>query len=326
MAADPVNPILAGTDAAARGPQSRHSFYSSQGGDCKTSAFGLVPPSGLVISGPVIGDVQAAYSFTATVSPITATLPISYSWQATDQTAVTSTGGLSDTVEFVWSTPGSKTITVTAGNAAGLISTTSQITISESENRYFFPIAAKEIPILVTFSVDAHRYGEIFVTGFVENTSSQPVYSVTLTITLAIPPGSTTFSVTPAFAATLPGQKNPFLLDPHIWNATGAQVDLSTWTWESVKQYAPVTIVSKNTSCDGLNQVISGEIRNDQTYNLGDVRVAVFPWGTLANLEQDHLAPGETTSYIYSIFEEAGYCIPSPPEWWEVWGQGILES
>ena len=49
-----------------------------------------------------------------TVGPVSATLPITYHWQATDQTAFTVTTGLSTTTVFTWITPGTKTITVTA--------------------------------------------------------------------------------------------------------------------------------------------------------------------------------------------------------------------
>jgi M6 family metalloprotease-like protein len=83
-----------------------------------------VPPTSVGISGPTSGIVQASYTFTATTSPITATQPITYVWQATGQSPLTHTGGLSDTVTFNWSTPGSQTITVTAANAGGMVTDT----------------------------------------------------------------------------------------------------------------------------------------------------------------------------------------------------------
>jgi len=82
------------------------------------------PPTGVVISGPPTGFVQVGYPFTATVSPVTATLPITYIWQASGQSPVTNTGGLSDVITFTWSTTGSQTITVTAMNAGGMVSDT----------------------------------------------------------------------------------------------------------------------------------------------------------------------------------------------------------
>ncbi|MDO8672824.1 MAG: PKD domain-containing protein, partial [Dehalococcoidia bacterium] len=81
------------------------------------------------VSGPTSGVVGATYPFTATVSPITATLPITYVWQATDQPMITHTGTLIDTASFVWNSPGTKAITVTATNEAGTITGTQIIAI-----------------------------------------------------------------------------------------------------------------------------------------------------------------------------------------------------
>ena len=68
----------------------------------------------LVSSAPI----SVGTRITATVSPITATQPITYYWRATDQATFTVTNGLSTTTVFTWFTPGTKTITVTASNVA----------------------------------------------------------------------------------------------------------------------------------------------------------------------------------------------------------------
>ena len=89
-------------------------------------------PGNVTVNGPTIGAVGISYTFTATVSPITATTPITYVWQATGQTAQTHTGrGASDTATFTWPTgaTGQKTITVSASNAVGAASKNSFITI-----------------------------------------------------------------------------------------------------------------------------------------------------------------------------------------------------
>jgi len=89
------------------------------------------PPTGVDITGPTTGVVEADYTFNATVSPITATQPITYVWQATGQAPVTHTGGGSnDTVTFSWNTFGPQVITVTATNAGGTVTQTHQVTIS----------------------------------------------------------------------------------------------------------------------------------------------------------------------------------------------------
>jgi hypothetical protein len=96
----------------------------------------VVAPAGVGITGPTTGRVDTAYTFIATVRPITvtahpitATLPITYVWQATEKSSVTHIGGLSDTITFTWPTPGIQTITVTATNAGGAVTGTHFITL-----------------------------------------------------------------------------------------------------------------------------------------------------------------------------------------------------
>jgi len=88
-----------------------------------------VAPAGVVISGPPTGVIDAAYVFTATVSPISTTLPITYVWQATGQSAVTRTGNLSNSVAFTWTMSGAQAITVTVANDAGMVADTHVIQI-----------------------------------------------------------------------------------------------------------------------------------------------------------------------------------------------------
>jgi plastocyanin len=95
----------------------------------------LAPPQApleLSVVGPSGGVADVAHTFTAIVSPITTTQPITYLWQATGQTSVTRTDkGLSDTLAFTWTTAnvGPQVITVTAQNSAGSVSTAYPITI-----------------------------------------------------------------------------------------------------------------------------------------------------------------------------------------------------
>jgi hypothetical protein len=87
----------------------------------------------LVITGPTVGVVKTPYTFTATVSPVTATQPITYAWRATDLGTVMHTGGdLDDSATFTWTTPGPKVITVTTSNVAGTVSATHGITLGVS--------------------------------------------------------------------------------------------------------------------------------------------------------------------------------------------------
>jgi len=100
------------------------------------------PPTEVTIAGPTTGITQTVYAFDATVSPITATLPITYTWQATNQSSVTHTGSdLDDTISFIWNVTGTQTITVTAANAGGAAANIRSITINEpSQGPDNFPV------------------------------------------------------------------------------------------------------------------------------------------------------------------------------------------
>ena len=86
----------------------------------------------LDLGGPLSGTVGQEYRFTATAGPPTATLPVTYTWLASGQSAVvTTTNALSHTVAFTWTTAGVKTITVTAANCGGAVSRTHTITLEQ---------------------------------------------------------------------------------------------------------------------------------------------------------------------------------------------------
>ena len=82
------------------------------------------------VSGDQTGFTGIQYEFTAQVGPSDAATPVTYEWQATGQTGETNSGGLSDSVSFTWSTPGVKTISVTASNGVNSVSAELSITIS----------------------------------------------------------------------------------------------------------------------------------------------------------------------------------------------------
>lgn len=89
-------------------------------------------PLSVEIAGPQEGLAGTAYPFTAVVEPISTTLPVEYIWQASGQEPVTHTGGITDTVAYTWDSPGTKAITVTATNTAGVVSATHTIVISDA--------------------------------------------------------------------------------------------------------------------------------------------------------------------------------------------------
>jgi hypothetical protein len=104
------------------------------------------------ITGPTVGIAGTAYTFTATVSPPTTTLPINYTWQATEQTPVThNVYSLSDTVAFTWTVAGSQIVTVTAINCFGSdVATTTVTTESgspEPDSYIYLPLIMRAYPL-----------------------------------------------------------------------------------------------------------------------------------------------------------------------------------
>ncbi len=94
--------------------------FSLPGGGTTTP----VAPGQVTISGPTMGQVDVGYTFTATVSPVSTTLPLTYTWQATGQAEQIHTGrGLSDAAGFTWPAgeEGVKAVTVTVANATGTV-------------------------------------------------------------------------------------------------------------------------------------------------------------------------------------------------------------
>jgi hypothetical protein len=85
------------------------------------------PLTGVSISGPTLGVTDTSYVFNANTQPADAGAPITYTWQATEQTGTYD----QSSAAFSWSTPGAKTITVTAENCdAVVVAATHVVTIS----------------------------------------------------------------------------------------------------------------------------------------------------------------------------------------------------
>jgi hypothetical protein len=103
-------------------------------------ALPLISLSSLSVTGDTEGEVGLDYSFTAEVSPQDATTPVTYEWQATGQSQVVNTGGLSDVVTFVWDAAGTKTISVTARNGISQFTKQTTIDIHEETMNIFIPI------------------------------------------------------------------------------------------------------------------------------------------------------------------------------------------
>ena len=76
----------------------------------------IVSLTSLTLDGPAGCTVGAGCSLLATVTPITASLPITYVWEATGQPPVTHVGGLVDPITYTWDVTGTQVITVSATN------------------------------------------------------------------------------------------------------------------------------------------------------------------------------------------------------------------
>jgi PKD repeat protein len=88
-------------------------------------------PTGLSIAGPALGETDAPQVFTAALTAVTGTLPITYTWSTTGQSPVEHvTAELKDTADFTWASAGWVTVTVTATfrEQSLLSSVTSEIT------------------------------------------------------------------------------------------------------------------------------------------------------------------------------------------------------
>jgi hypothetical protein len=85
------------------------------------------------IDGPLNSLLGMTNTYTASVQPISTTLPITYIWQATGQEPLTHTGELTDTVSFVWDEPGEKVISLLAINMIGEVTTslTTEVVLPE---------------------------------------------------------------------------------------------------------------------------------------------------------------------------------------------------
>lgn len=99
----------------------------------------------VILTGPDSGMTSTPYTFTATISPTTASVPITYTFEASDGLGPTSgTFAHTDPIYWrnvSWTTPGEKTVTVTAQNVEGTYVDTHTIKISSGN--IFLPLVQK---------------------------------------------------------------------------------------------------------------------------------------------------------------------------------------
>ena len=135
---------------------------------CTITVEAAPPPPCHELSGVELADppttttVGIPATFTATVTPPTATLSITYTWRVSEsasQRVVTHTGGLSDTAVFTWNVTGTQMITVTAVNeCGGGVSMTHTITVTVEAQRWYIylPLVVRDLAPGVSGYVVAH--------------------------------------------------------------------------------------------------------------------------------------------------------------------------
>ena len=91
------------------------------------------PLTGVTISGPTMGQTGTSYTFTSSITPSSASAPITYTWSP-----VPNNGQGASSANYTWSTSGAKTISLTASNCggAGTANDSHNITISANGGGY----------------------------------------------------------------------------------------------------------------------------------------------------------------------------------------------
>jgi alpha-tubulin suppressor-like RCC1 family protein len=176
-----------------------------------------MPPLALTIDGPTAGFVGSSYLFTATTDTITATLPLTYTWQASGQNQIVRSASWTDTVTYTWNAIGEQTIEVAASNSAGVVTTTHTITIGEAPTSTPTPT---ETPTETPTSTPTETHTSTPTATSTPSPTSTSTATPTSTITPTSTPSSTntptatgtptpTPSPTPTASATPTGTRIP---------------------------------------------------------------------------------------------------------------------
>ena len=107
--------------------------------------FDLAP-----VSGANQGRTGVSYTFSADLSPEATSLPVKYVWQASGLTDVVHNNqSTTDSASFLWTTPGTKTVTVTATVAGQSVTKSRTISIAEVEPsgyQVYLPLVVSATP------------------------------------------------------------------------------------------------------------------------------------------------------------------------------------
>jgi hypothetical protein len=178
-------------------------------------------PISVTLAGASTGIVGTSAVYTAAVTPPTASLPVCYAWQATGQSPVTHTAGLSDTMAFTWTAPGVQTVMVSVASAGATGTATHWITTYLPVQASFVATPTEGvIPLRVTFANASTGDWSALQWTFGDgstNTLANPVHVYTatgaFTVTLAAwGPGGNHTTARPAYVTARHGLYLPAVL------------------------------------------------------------------------------------------------------------------
>jgi len=165
---------------------SRHiSYYDDAAGDLKYAYLPCAPVQGASIAGPSRVPAGIPTAFHGLYVPITASLPITYTWDS---------GAIGPTTVYSWTLLGPKTLAVTLTGLCGEVTATAAITV--------FCQPVEEVSVSGPRALAAGDPG-LFTASYLPITTSPP-------ITLTWDNGAT--GPTAAYSWTLPGVYNPTVI------------------------------------------------------------------------------------------------------------------
>jgi hypothetical protein len=102
----------------------------------------------------VLADAPAAtvgvtQVLTASVTPVDAQPPITYTWEVEEAGTFTQTAGVSDSLTVIWTQPGAKNVRVTAANASGAVDDSRSIQVMPGKVEGQEPVPAMFLPLII---------------------------------------------------------------------------------------------------------------------------------------------------------------------------------
>ena len=104
-----------------------------------------VPLSNVTIAGPLTATVGSPTVFTGTVTPITSSLPVVYTWQPSEgPSVVRSVDHISDSAVFTWTTPDTHALTLTVANCGGTAAAVHRLAAERAAREIYLPLVMRQ--------------------------------------------------------------------------------------------------------------------------------------------------------------------------------------